>query len=348
MKTANSPAPKEIKSLSLDRQICSLRYSPCGRFLMAGGFDSSIRRWDVSKDPVADLPILKGHHGWVERIAFGPEKPFLYSADTWGQLRAWDYTIEEPKTLWQQDQAHNGWIRGVAVSPNGKLLATCGADRKVCLWTREGKKVREWQDGEDVFSVAFHPDGQSLVSGNLKGNIRQYEVASGKHQRDLNASVLYLLHRLQDVGGARCLQFDAKGAVLACAGITPKNGANVQGKPTILLFDWKSGKVKETIQIGATSDGFVYDLELHPNGYLIGVTSGNPGTGKFFCHTPGEEKPFFLWTKIANCHCVSLHPNGKLVAVSGTNRGSNGNGRRLNKDKEYQGNHSPIHFWTLG
>jgi hypothetical protein len=42
-----------------------------------------------------------------------------------------------------------------------------------------------------------------------------------------------------------------------------------------------------------------------------------------------------------------MHPNGQLLAVTATNRGSNGNGRRLNKDGEYAGNTSPVHLFEL-
>ena len=43
--------------------------------------------------------------------------------------------------------------------------------------------------------------------------------------------------------------------MLACAGGQPKSGGFVQAIPTVLLFDWQTGKAKQTWKIGTQSDG---------------------------------------------------------------------------------------------
>lgn len=86
---------------------------------------------------------------------------------------------------------------------------------------------------------------------------------------------------------------------------------------------------------------------MHPDGFLLAVTSGNPGTGKLLFHRLGDEQPFFSTTKMANCHSVSLHPDGRRLAVVATSKGSNGNGRRVDKDGNYIGNSSPVHLLEM-
>jgi hypothetical protein len=78
----------------------------------------------------------------------------------------------------------------------------------------------------------------------------------------------------------------------------------------------------------------------------MAVTSGNPGTGKFYFFEPGAAQPFSLTPKMANCHSLAVHPEGKRLVVSATNTGSNGNGRQL-KGNEYLGNWSPLVIWDL-
>jgi WD40 repeat protein len=315
--------------------------------LFAGGLDGTVRRWAASSDEPAELPPLQGHSGWVQAIAFGSDQR-LFTADSWGQLRAWACSENDATTAWSVEKAHDGWVRSVAVSPDAKRLATCGLDQTVRVWSSEnGAKLMELAGhGEDVFYVAFHPDGRSLVSGDFKGVIKHWDLETGTCLRELDSRVLFKLDRLQDVGGVRCLAFDRDGTMLAAGGTTPKVGANVQGNPTILVFDWQTGMKKHSLSLGGEGDGFVYDLHFHPDGFLMAVTSGNPGSGKFLFIRPRDKEPFFVTTKMPNCHSLAVHPNGSRLAVTATNGGSNGNGRQL-KDGEYPGNWSPVHIWDM-
>jgi WD40 repeat protein len=204
--------------------------------------------------------------------------------------------------------------------------------------------LQEFAAGEDVYSVLFHPDGKSLVSGDLKGVVKVWDLASGKSAREFDAKALYFFERLQDVGGVRCLAFDREGATLACGGSQPKGGGFVEGTLLILLFDWATGKVKETIKFGGSPDGFVKDLHFHPDGFVMAVSSGQPGNGKLFFFKPGDKEPFFT-AALPNCHSLAVHPNGTRLAVAATNANSAGNGRPAGK--EYPGNFSPIHVWDM-
>ena len=173
-------------------------------------------------------------------------------------------------------------------------MATCGRDRMVRLWSAaDGAKGPQFDGhGQDVFSVAFHPDGRSLVSGDFFGGVRHWDLETGECIREFDASVLHAMHRLQDVGGVRSMAFDSAGTKFACAGTEPSNGGNVQGKPTILVFDWITGALKHTLQYGAQGDGYIFDMHFHPDGFLMAVSSGNPGTGKLIYFRPGDKEPF--------------------------------------------------------
>jgi WD40 repeat protein len=343
-----NPQPRQVRTVNPDCQMCKVRLSRCGQFLAAGGFDGKVHRWEVSDSALTALPPLLGHHGWVQALAFHADGERLFTADSWGAVRCWRHAERQPTCLRELPAAHDGWIHDLALSPDGNLLATCGMDQKVRLWSiGEGTLVRELagHDG-NVFAVAFHPDGRKLVSGDLHGNVYEWEVATGRKTRDFNARVLYTESRLQDVGGVRCLDFDLQGRTLACGGTRPVNGGNVQGTPTILLFDTATGRLQHTLSVGGSGDGFVYDLAFHPAGYVMAVASGNPGTGKFFFQRPGETNPFFLWTRMPNCHSLAFHRVSRRLIVTATNAGSNGNGRPV-RNGEYRANFSPLHVWEL-
>ncbi len=350
--TAGKPLPKELgKPITLDRQAGAMRFTNDGKLLAVGGYDATVRLWDASavNGELKELPAIRGHHrGWVDALAVGrvSNSSCLFSADTWGRLTCW--TLDNtPAAKWTNERAHDGWIRQLAMSPDGTTLASCGRDGIVRVWNAaDGKPLIELKEhAEDVYAVAFHPDG-TLISGDLKGVVRQWDLKANKTARTFDAAVLHKLDRIQDVGGARVLTFSRDGAHLYVAGATPKTGGFVECSPRVLRFNWKTGKQDFEWMLGEPKDGFVYELIELPDGHLAAVTSGQPGNGKLLLLKPGEKEPVFATTKMQNCHALALHPDGKRFAVAATVGGSNGNGRQL-KDGKYPGNSSPIHLWTL-
>ncbi|MFQ5730417.1 MAG: WD40 repeat domain-containing protein [Planctomycetaceae bacterium] len=342
--------PKDAETLKPQRQLCGIRFSTDGKQLFAGGCDGRVWRWDLSGDKPKDLQAWDNGGGWVQGLELHPKDGRLFTADSWGALQAWNPADAAPKPLWARKDAHDGWIHALAVSPDGHWLATAGIDAAVRVWSaKDGRRKFAFQDDNpdaETFSATFHPGGKSLVTGDLFGRVRQWDVATGKQTREFDAKGLCKHHRLQDVGGARVLAFDDTGDLLFVAGTKPKNGGNVQGTPTVLVFDWKTGKLQRSLELGRTSDVYVCALAYHPEGFLMAALSGSPGRGKIVFQRPADKQPFYTTANYRNCHSLSLHPGGRRFAVTSTNNGSNGNGRRL-KNGEYVGNHSPVHLFDF-
>lgn len=354
------PAPKELGKPALTaQQIGCLRFSPCGNLLAAGDYDAKVQLWRVGESDLVPLPAIAGqHNGYIDALAFAPKESMLITGDTWGRMSCWDYSTwlnetppaaEAIKPRWTHDAAHDGFIRQIAVSPDGKHLATCGRDQMVRLWSPEGKVRHELKEHrEDVYSVAFSPDSSMIASGDLKGNIRIHTVADGKPVKQIDATSLYKLDRIQDIGGARVLCFSRDGLSLYCGGALPKGGGFVEATPKLLRFDFNSGKLEQEWTLGEPPHGFIYEIIEHNSGQLMLITSGQPGQGKFMLLNPADKEPAFVTTKMANCHAMTLHPDGLRFAIAATNGGSNANGRdRSLKNGVYTGNHSPIHLWTM-
>ena len=123
--------PKAAKPFAVDQQLCRVRNSPDGKVLVAGTFDGTVRRWDASTRPFAELPRLNGHDGWTTGVAFDPAGKRLFSTDSWGRLVCWTTDEKEPRPAWEVRSAHDGWVRAMVVSPDGATVATAGRDRFV-------------------------------------------------------------------------------------------------------------------------------------------------------------------------------------------------------------------------
>ena len=349
---------KELKVVTADPQLTQARFSACGRVLLGASYDARVRRWDATAADWTELPAIEGHGGWVTAIATSATGELLVSGDSWGQLRCSPYLGEKCDAKWSVAQAHDGWLRAIAISPDGTRIATCGMDKRVRLWAAaDGAKQMDFGIGEgpafaprngcndgDVSCLSFTPDGGQLLLADLKGVVHLWDLATGKSVRTFNAGSLFKLDRLQDVGGVRCLAVDKDRKWLAVGGTTPKNGGTVVGPPTLLVFDYASGELKHTLNFGDTNDCWVSDAAFHSDGFVMVVCCGTPGSGKLAFQRLDDKEPMFTSKKTINCQSLAVPPDGKRVAVVATNSGSNGNGRPLNKMGEYEGNKSPIHL----
>lgn len=317
---------KIFKTLEHSRQLWTVRYSPCGKFLFAAGYDALIHRWDVSDAEPKPLASLTGHQGWTQRLGFAGET--LLTADSWGRLIAWKYAAENPQPVWNLEQALAGWIRGIAVSPDGATVALAGNDPAVKLYSiADGKLVSELGGHPtDVFSVAFHPDGKSLATGDLKGTIRHWDLATKQIVRTIEAPNLYRLDRIQDCGGARHLSFDSTGTQLLCGGMKNPGGGFAEGAPVLLVLDWAAGTIAHELQHGDKTHGFIYDAAYHPTGFVMATSCAMPGTGHLWFWRIGEPKPFYVSNNLPNGRSLSLHPNGNRLALV-TSVAVNANGR---------------------
>jgi WD40 repeat protein len=331
-------AAKELgKPLLPPCQVTRLRFSPDGKIVAAACIDGLVRRWNVAgKEPV-ELPALTGHSCWVTGLVYG--KSMLATGDSWGRLTSWD---AEGERKWTVETAHDGWLRMIDIAPDGRG-ATCGKDGFVRTWNADGKKIGDIVVKSGPLAICFSPDGKTLLTGDLFGIVREHEPA-GKVVRTFEAKELYKLDRIQDVGGVRCLLFDPAGKTLLVAGAIPTNGANVQCTPLIVAFDRATGKRLWQWKGASENEGFVTDLAWHPDGYLVGSASGQPGQGKVFFLKPGEAAPFFVSAK-PNVHSVAIHPDGSVIAAALTNANNNGNGRV--RGASYLPNVSPIQFWHV-
>jgi WD40 repeat protein len=337
--------PKQIAEFKTDqRQIIALNFNGDGSILAAVGYEPTVRRWSFDGKALTQLPSITGLHGWTTAVVFHQSR--LFCSDSWGELRACD----GEKTVWMNEAAHDGWIRQISVAPDGKTIATCGNDRFVRIWdSATGTKLAEHSHGEHVYAIGHHPTDQSIVFGDVRGQVELWDAGLKAQLRKFDASSIAMVWQMQDVGGLRFVRFIDGGKTLLAAGGIPTGGGNVTAStPSILFFDAASGKLTKTVKHGATKDGFIQALSQHPNGTLMAGCAGASGSGIVFLLDPTADKPFYENTKLPNVLSLALHPDGKHFIITSTNRDNIGaNGISLLKDGSYANFTSPLHLFEV-
>ncbi|MFI4852913.1 MAG: hypothetical protein ACIAZJ_27690 [Gimesia chilikensis] len=307
---------REMAAYQNSRPLYSCKIDASGNYLLAGAQGSAFHRWDLVS---AENTELLGHNSWVRRFDVDRSRPLLITGAYEGKIAWWNLDSKSPKPQHLVD-AHKGFVRGVSVSPDGKLVATAGNDRLVKIWSVDTAKLIRTLEGHEhqVYNVKFHPSGRYLISGDLRGNVKQWDVESGKLVRDFDGSAIYKYDKTfhGHIGGVRGMDISHDGKYFAISGIGEVSNAFAGiGVPTVILFDWETGKRLAVMTPSDNFKGTCWGVRFHPENDFIAAVGGN-SSGMIWFWKLGEEKPFVSQKVKSVPYDLAFHPDGLRMCVA--------------------------------
>jgi WD40 repeat protein len=167
--------------------VTAVAFSPDGRRLAsasnvnAGGVDPTLTVWDVSTGTAVMRIACDG-----TAVAWFADGSRVAAAARDGSVKVWEVPTGREAFA---GRVGGGWAIGVAVSPDGRTLASAHGNRRaVRLWdVATGRTVRELVPPAgatgDLAGVGFHPDGRWVAAGVPGVGLTLWDVATGAEVR---------------------------------------------------------------------------------------------------------------------------------------------------------------------
>src|SRR5262249_22141084 len=185
----------------LDGHVNCIAFSPDGKLLAAGSSDGkiTISNADAENVNAAAVGAIQPALGTLYQVAFTPDGKGIA---TCGERAAKVFSVPSGPTAgalilyeFGGTNGHQGLVGCLAISPNGKWIATGSADKSIRIWemSSANKLLRVLQGhDEQVSALAITPDGETLISASMDQSVRMWSLTPTDPHRSFDGHTSYV------------------------------------------------------------------------------------------------------------------------------------------------------------
>jgi WD40 repeat protein len=258
--------------------VSSVAISSDGKRVASAG--DHIRIWLAGTGKRERMIEVRGH---VASLAFARDDKTLVGAGRDKIVHLWDVATGKPAG---EFKGHKHMLCGVALSPDGRLLASGDVQSTIRIWDfKTGKVIHEFdlQSGTEALSLAFSPDSKTLACG----------------------------------GAWNDSSFLPKGVFII-------QGVKMTRKEGNFVLQWDVATGKEIRRFGGLKDK-IKSIAFAPDGHTLAAASRD-GTIALWDSATGKERLYIVAhpnhkeAAFSNSPCLVFSPDSKLLASASTDQ----------------------------
>lgn len=293
----DAPAPRPARKGAHAQTSPAASTQPSPARAVSVSYDKHLKVWDLATGKA--LLSLSNVNAGISALAVTPEGHVL-TAGWDGTIKVWDVSpAAGGGKVFYTFVGHHLMVRGLAVTPDGRVAASACDDKLLKLWDLTGGRgERSFATVLQPTCVAFLPGGREAFIASADGLLRTVDLATWKLLRsDGKFGNLELVARMSPDGTKILTGGVGDGALMLWE--RPASGTSQQKPPTPL---------PEHV-------GMIRGLAFSADGTLA-LSSGDDQTVRLWNVAAAPPAEVRKWTLKQSAAAVDFSPDGKMVLAA--------------------------------